>query len=177
MEEKLTTPFSVIYNRFLAKATDDLYMEMTKEETYGDLETILLSAIASFEFPRFPIFNYSLEAEIIGENGETVIISKGEFKSELTFEEIEIVSDLMIIEWVRRQINSVENTRIKYSGSDFKFTSQANHLDKLLKFKKDSEVTNKHKQRLYKRRKVAANGTIETNWSGLAGGVIDGTRN
>ena len=34
--------------------------------------------------------------------------------------------------WVQRQVASIENTRMKYSGSDFKFTSQANHLSKLL---------------------------------------------
>ena len=29
-----------------------------------------------------------------------------------------------------QQLASVENTRMKYSGSDFKFTSQANHMAK-----------------------------------------------
>ena len=38
----------------------------------------------------------------------------------------------MMIGWIQRQITSIENTRMKYSGSDFKFTSQANHLSKLL---------------------------------------------
>ena len=41
---------------------------------------------------------------------------------------------------------------MKYSGSDFKFTSQANHMSKLLTLKKDYEREGFHLQRLYKRR-------------------------
>jgi len=59
----------------------------------------------------------------------------------------------MIVEWLSQQLASVENTRMKYSGSDFKFTSQANHMQKLLQLKKDYEREGFHLQRLYKRRK------------------------
>jgi hypothetical protein len=41
---------------------------------------------------------------------------------------------------------------MKYSGTDFKFTSQANHMQKLLQLKKDYEREGFHLQRLYKRR-------------------------
>ena len=41
---------------------------------------------------------------------------------------------------------------MKYSGADFKFTSQANHMQKLLQMKKDYEREGFHLQRLYKRR-------------------------
>ena len=41
---------------------------------------------------------------------------------------------------------------MKYSGSDFKFTSQANHMSKILALKKDYEREGFHLQRLYKRR-------------------------
>ena len=58
----------------------------------------------------------------------------------------------MIVEWLSQQLASIENTRMKYSGSDFKFTSQANHMQKLLQIKKDYEREGFHLQRLYKRR-------------------------
>jgi len=58
----------------------------------------------------------------------------------------------MIVEWLSQQLASVENTRMKYSGSDFKFTSQANHMQKVLQLKKDYEREGFHLQRLYKRR-------------------------
>ena len=58
----------------------------------------------------------------------------------------------MIVEWLSQQLASIENTRMKYSGSDFKFTSQANHMHKVLQLKKDYEREGFHLQRLYKRR-------------------------
>ena len=55
-----------------------------------------------------------------------------ELVEELTHEEINILAILMMEGWLQRQITSIENIRMKYSGSDFKLTSQANHLSKLL---------------------------------------------
>ena len=70
--------------------------------------------------------------------------------------------------WLQRQVASVEQTRMKYSGSDFKMTSQANHLAKLMELKKEAERQSHHMQRLYKRRKITdENGSIKSNWSTL----------
>ncbi len=46
------TQFSTIYNRFLEKITDDMYMELTPEDTLKDLQRLLINAIPGFEFPR-----------------------------------------------------------------------------------------------------------------------------
>jgi hypothetical protein len=55
---------------------------------------------------------------------------------------------------------------MKYSGSDFKMTSQANHLSKLLNLLKESQRESLHMQRLYKRRKLdTASGEYRSNWS------------
>jgi len=43
----------------------------------------------------------------------------------------------MVAEWIGQQLASVENVRMKYSGADFKFTSQANHIQKLTQLKKE----------------------------------------
>ena len=56
---------------------------------------------------------------------------------------------------------------MKYSGSDFKFTSQANHLSKLLQSKTEAVRESTHAQRLYKRRKFNKDGTVASNWSCL----------
>ena len=61
-----------------------------------------------------------------------VLVDRSSFGCELTEEEINILAILMMCGWTQRQVTSIENTRMKYSGSDFKFTSQANHLAKLL---------------------------------------------
>ena len=54
----------------------------------------------------------------------------------------------MIVEWIGRQLANIDVTRMKYSGDDFKFTSQANHMSKLLTLKKDYEREGFHMQRL-----------------------------
>ena len=54
------TPFSVVYDLFLSKITDDMYMELTELDTYRLLEELLLSAIPKFEFPR-QLLDYELE--------------------------------------------------------------------------------------------------------------------
>ena len=59
------------------------------------------------------------------------MVEKSSFAATLTSEEINILAILMMTAWVQRQVTSIENTRMKYSGADFKLTSQANHLSKL----------------------------------------------
>lgn len=56
---------------------------------------------------------------------------------------------------------------MKYSGSDFKMTSQANHLQKLLALLSEAQRESFHMQRLYKRRKLDDNGVYHSNWSCL----------
>ena len=46
------TSFSVVYDLFFSKITDDMYMELTKEDTVRIAEDLLNSAVHSFEFPR-----------------------------------------------------------------------------------------------------------------------------
>ena len=146
------TPFQQIYDRFFGKITDDMYMEWTQEDTEKDVLNILLDAIPGFEFPRFPLYDYD--------------VNSAQFNSDLTSEEINIFALLMLNNWLQRQITSVENTRQKYSGSDFKMTSQANHLDKLMILKQETERQAHHYQRLYKRRKLK-DGMISSNWSSI----------
>ena len=142
------TPFSKIYKLFLSKITEDMYMELTPEDTYKLLHELLLSSIAKFEFPRQ---NLDYEYEIVTtQQGDQVTVWY--FYNLLTDEQQNILATYMIVEWIGQQLASVENTRMKYSGADFKFTSQANHMQKLLQLKKDYEREGFHLQRLYKRR-------------------------
>ena len=46
------TTFVEVYNRFLGKITDDMYMELTPQDTIRDLRNLLIDAIPNFEFPR-----------------------------------------------------------------------------------------------------------------------------
>ena len=181
--------FAAVYNRFLGKITDDMYLELTPEDTLRDLQSILLDAIPGFEFPRVNLEDYIIQIEevdstdilpddfILGvvweelseepEEVPNVLVDRSYFSAELSSEEINILALLMKQSWVQRQVTSVENTRMKYSGSDFKFTSQANHLSKLLSLLTESRRDAFHMQRLYKRRKLDNDGTYKSNWSVL----------
>ena len=149
----MATTFETIINRFLGKITDDMYLELTPEDTIRDAKQFLIDAIPYFEFPRFALYDYNEELE--------------EYNVDLTAEEINILALLMKTAWLDRQINSIEVTRMKYSGADFKLTSQANHLSKLLQLKSENVRESTHAQRLYKRRKFNKDGMVSSNWSCL----------
>jgi len=166
MAEQTTTPFQIIYTRFLSKITDDMYMEWTEEDTHKDIQNILLTAITKFEFPKFKLMDYAITT--FDEND--LVISEGFYNCVLKPDEIELLADLMFIEWINRQIGTIEVTRMKYASSDFKFTSQANHLGTLLKMKASFTATNMHAQKLYNRRKFDIDGTVKPNLAGFGGG-------
>lgn len=182
------TLFTAVYNRFLGKITDDLYLELTPEDTLKDLQNLLINALPGFEFPRQNLYDYEIKVEVLDEDevleddfiiaiswGELedslstpkVFVDRSKFSAELTPEEINILAILMKEGWLQRQVTSIEHTRMKYSGPDFKMTSQANHLQKLLTTLTECRRDSLHMQRLYKRRKVGDNGAYQSNWSSL----------
>lgn len=155
----IPTSFSKVYNSFLSKITDDMYLQLTEEDTKALLRELLLSAIPKFEFPRvaldYQYVNENLCSSCV--NYQTCRQASQEdqgwiFIYPLEQEEINILATYMIVEWLGQQLATIENTRMKYSGADFKFTSQANHMQKILQMKKDYEREGFHLQRLYKRR-------------------------
>ena len=115
----MATPLQTIYDAFLAKveADDWTLTEMTEEGPSKDLlkdwGTILDAAIVQFRYPRV-----SLDYE-----GDS-------FKEDLGNDEIQVLANLMKLEWIRRCIATWDNIRQLYSDKDF---SQANFLDKLNK--------------------------------------------
>ena len=183
------TPFAAAYNRFLGKITDDMYLELTPEDTIKDLRNLLIDAIPGFEFPRKVLSDYVIDTQIKAEAdllpddfmmgvvwgdlgneldvNPDVMVEASSFNTDLTSEEINILAILMMCAWLQRQVTSIENIRMKYSGADFKMTSQANHLAKLLSLLKETQRQSHHMQRLYKRRKIVDGGQYESNWSVL----------
>ena len=156
------TSFQTVYDRFMGKITDDMYMNGDKnnelwneQDTINDQKNMLQDAIPGFEFPRFRLYTYN--------NGS--FEDSDAFEDDLTSEEINILAILMLCAWVQRQLTSIENTRMKYTGSEFKMTSQANHLGKVKELKLETERLDKHDQRLYKRRRINKDQRIESNWS------------
>lgn len=199
----MATSFTTVYNRFLNKITDDMYMELTPADTVKDLQRLLIDAIPGFEFPRKNLDDYTINVEVIREDeiaeddfvigilwddlhdGEEpvplAVVERSTFNDELTSEEINILAILMMIGWVQRQVTSIENTRMKYTGADFKMTSQANHLSKLLTLLAECQRQSHHMQRLYRRRRPSTEddlkektaGPFASNWDVLRKSVFD----
>ena len=170
----IPTSFSKVYDSFLSKITDDMYLELTEEDTKGLLRELLLSAIPKFQFPRIALDYEYVQQNICQTcvNYETCRQASEEdegwiFIYPLEQEEINILATYMIVEWLGQQLASIENVRMKYSGADFKFTSQANHMQKILQMKKDYQREGFHLQRLYKRRIRDINGIYRTTMPSL----------
>ena len=110
------TKFSTIYNRFLGKITDDMYLELTPEDTIKDLQNLLLDAIPGFEFPRKNLQDYTIMVSEIPETELTsddfilgvvwdkpldpleipnVLVDNSCFNVDLSTEEINILALLM----------------------------------------------------------------------------------
>ena len=159
------TLFSDVYKSFLSKITDDMYMQLDLEDTYAILQQLLLSAIPKFEFPRQSLEYHLVPTEEV--DWDSLVVLNWCFVNHLTRQEINILSNYMIVQWIGQQLASVENVRMKYSGSDFKFTSQANHMQKLLQLKKDYERQGFHLQRLYKRRAVDNYGIYRSTFGNI----------
>ena len=171
------TSFLTIYDAFFSHVTDDMYMELTEEDTYPMLQDLLLNNLSRFEFPRFDLFDYEEGAwgylgdyEGVESNNKEVTAYGwigGTFNIQLTLEEINIIALNMVIGWLGQQLDTTENSRLKYSGSDFKFTSQANHMAKLKVLIDAQKADCFHLQRLYKRRIRTTDGEIQSTMGSI----------
>ena len=105
------TPYTKVYEAFLARILEDEWENWLIDEAEADWKQILDMAIPHFKFPRV-----SLEQTDEG------------FCGELSTEEIQILANFMKVEWLNRCIMTWENVKPLYVEKDF---SHANLLDKL----------------------------------------------
>ena len=54
--------------RIFSKITDDMYMELEKEQTNALLEELLFNALPWFEFPRVNLQDYNLDGKYFNVN-------------------------------------------------------------------------------------------------------------
>lgn len=90
------TKFTSVYDRFLGKITDDMYMELTYQDTLRDMQSLLVDSVPGFEFPRKNL-DYTLSSLTV--SGDTVI-DNSSFGSDLDSEEINILAILMMNAWL-----------------------------------------------------------------------------
>jgi len=80
------TQLQDIYDEFLSSITDDMYLELSQEETNTMLFDLFKSALPWFEFPRFNVYDYDVDLEI--------------YNCDLIQDEIKIIATYMIVEWL-----------------------------------------------------------------------------
>jgi len=149
------TLVSEIYESFFSYITDDMYMEITEEETHKDCKTLLRSSISLFEFPPFVL----KIVDAVDIDGNDISYINGD----LTLEEINILAVGMVQLWLQRQMTSIEVIRQKFTGTDFKMTSQASHLQRLIALITNTKDEHRRLQMLHSRREVK-NGKYETTF-------------
>ena len=128
----METQFVTIYDRFLGNITDDMYVELTPEDTLRDLQSLLLDVLPGFEFPRCNLNDYTINTVIkkkseVTDNDfvlgtiwhelnedylenlaanpaedEDVLVENSVFNFKMTSEEINIIATLMLIKWTER---------------------------------------------------------------------------
>lgn len=146
----MSTPYSKVFDSFLSKIEDTRYLEMTNEEVVNDLLKLLNSAIVRFEYPKVDILDKD-------DTSET-------FNLEISHIEVEIIANLMTLEWIKRQTKSISLIKQAMTDRDFKLTSQANHLKVLMELKLDIEKdVNELKN------KYSYQNNHKANFDGLAG--------
>ena len=120
----MTTPFDKLFDSFLSKIEDDLYANLSVD-VEADMTKLLNSAIVQFDFPKVDIFDKDDTTQ--------------QFNVDLSIHEIEILSNLMKLEWIKRQMNSTRILQQQLGDKDFRLTSQANHLKVLIDLKSETE--------------------------------------
>jgi hypothetical protein len=125
------TPYQKIYDAFMVKMLEDEWVHWDEQEVYEDMRGLLESAIPWFKFPRNDLAR--------NDTG---------FYSDLTSEEIQILSTFMKCEWLNRTILTWENVKPLYEERDF---SQANLLSKFESLLEKEENKAKKLESIYYR--------------------------
>lgn len=121
----MATPYSEVYAAFLRRISDTDLLQLSQEELSSVLKSFLKGAITQFS-------KCKQDLSLRDDNLE-------QFDIDLTDREIEILGALMVVEWLRPTINTSYLLKQTLSTKDFKIYSQANHLDELIKLKKEAE--------------------------------------
>ncbi len=119
----MATPYSAIENSFLNKITDDLLLSMADKDIEAMLDSYRVSASVMFK-----------QCTKLSDTDDVERV----YSTTLTNEEIEILANLMVLEWLKQRINSIELLKLNMSTKDYRVYSQANLLDSLINLRKET---------------------------------------
>lgn len=113
----MATPFSTIYDEFLVSVRDyklDKLYNLSPTNFNEYLQGFLLKAV-----PRFTNCIKNIQSY------DTVL---KQFNETLDLDEQTILSNLMVIEWLTREINDVTQFNLHLNDTDFKRYAESNNL-------------------------------------------------
>lgn len=119
----MSTPYSVVDNSFLNKVTDRYLLEIPEEHLQNLVDGFRTSASVKFK-----------QCKKLSNRDDVARC----YNKTLTDEEVEILANLMVLEWLKPQINSIELLKQGMSTKDYRIYSQANHLDSLKELRKET---------------------------------------
>lgn len=121
----MSTLYEVIDNSFLNKITDDYLLTLFTDDLYNLIDSYRKSASIKFK-----------QCKKLQDRDDEL----EQFNQTLTDEEIEILANLMVLEWLKPRINSIEALRQTMASRDYTMYSQAQHLDVLIRLKKSTNA-------------------------------------
>jgi len=122
----MATPYTSIYVSFLNKISDPYLASLSDEDFTAQLLKFLNSSVAKFRKCKK---NLSLRT-----------IDGLGFTEDLTDEDIELLANLMVIEWLRPLINNLEILKHNMIPREFNSSSQGNFLRELQALRKDTQA-------------------------------------
>jgi len=112
----MSTSYDVPANGFLRKISDYLLMNMESAEVIELVDGYILGAL--------PYFKQCSKLSVRDDVART-------FDDDLTNEEVEILANLMVLEWLKPIVYNVDELRNKFSTKDYKIFSPADLIGKL----------------------------------------------
>lgn len=113
----MATPYEDVYQYFLSKISDYVFLRMSDEELKETLHIYLKTAINQFEASSIDL---SLRDDMLEE-----------FQEDLPEKEIDILAGLMVVAYLKSRLLASENYKLAMADSDYKIYSQANHIKEL----------------------------------------------
>lgn len=130
------TNYSEIFDMFLTKISDlDLFRNLNNTELESLMIKYLNLACANFDYCKKNLNKKEDSSQL--------------FFISLDMKEIDILSDLMVLEWIKPYVFNRLNLSSFLGDKEFKIFSQANHTKSLLDLKKATEEEIERKKMKY----------------------------
>lgn len=112
----MATEFDTVYGAFLGKVSDYDLADMVETDAKAVMSDYLKQAIGKF--------SESCKKDLMAVTGDS-------FDADLTYFEIDIISELMVEGWCKPRLYNLDLLKNKLSTKDFTTFSPANLLDKV----------------------------------------------